>query len=70
MEFVESIQAEGVELERKATGEGTKPKTPLVIEVDNENDKKDMDIGLRTRITNTSAGRSFSSTGCRSIAPR
>jgi type III restriction enzyme len=44
MEFVESIQAEGVELERKAMGEGTKPKTPLVIEIDNENDKKDMDI--------------------------
>ncbi|MCK1281798.1 DEAD/DEAH box helicase family protein [Bradyrhizobium sp. 61] len=43
MEFVESIQAEGVELERKAMGEGTRPKTPLVIEVDNENDKKDID---------------------------
>jgi len=43
MEFVESIQAEGVELERKAMGEGTKPKTPLVIEVENDNDKKDMD---------------------------
>ena len=43
MEFVESIQAEGVELERKAMGEGTKPKTPLVIEVDNENEKKDID---------------------------
>jgi type III restriction enzyme len=43
MEFVESIQAEGVELERKAMGEGTKPKTPLVIEVDKENDKKDID---------------------------
>jgi type III restriction enzyme len=43
MEFVESIQAEGVELERKAMGEGTKPKTPLVIEVDNENTKKDID---------------------------
>jgi type III restriction enzyme len=43
MDFVESIQAEGVELERKAMGEGTKPKTPLVIEVDSENDKKDLD---------------------------
>ncbi len=43
MDFVESIQAEGVELERKAMGEGTKPKTPLVIEVDNENEKKDID---------------------------
>ncbi len=43
MDFVESIQAEGVELERTAMGEGTKPKTPLVIEIDNENDKKDID---------------------------
>lgn len=43
MEFVESIQAEGVELERKAMGEGTKPKTPLVVEVDNENTQKDID---------------------------
>lgn len=43
MEFVESIQAEGVELERKAMGEGTKPKTPMVVEVDNENTQKDID---------------------------
>lgn len=43
MEFVESIQADGVELERKAMGEGTKPKTPLVVEVDNENTKKNID---------------------------
>lgn len=43
MEFVESIQAEGVQLERKPMGEGTKAKTPLVIEIDHENDKKDID---------------------------
>jgi type III restriction enzyme len=43
MDFVESIQAEGVELERKAMGEGTKPKTPLVVEVDNENPGKNID---------------------------
>jgi len=43
MDFVESIQAEGVVLERKPMGEGTQPKTPLVVEVDRENDKKDMD---------------------------
>ncbi len=42
MDFVESIQAEGVELERAAMGEGTKPKTPLVVEIDNENEKKDI----------------------------
>jgi len=43
MDFVESIQAEGVVLERKAMGEGTKPKTPLVVEIDNENEKKDIE---------------------------
>ena len=43
MEFVESIQAEGVVLERKPMGEGTQPKTPLVVEIDNENTKKDME---------------------------
>ena len=43
MQFIESIQAEGVELERKPMGEGTKPKAPLVIEVENDNKKKDID---------------------------
>jgi type III restriction enzyme len=43
MEFVESIQAEGVVLERKPMGEGTQPKTPIVIEVDNDNGGKDID---------------------------
>lgn len=44
MEFVESIRAEGVVLERKAMGEGTGPKTPLVVEVDKENEKKDIAV--------------------------
>ena len=43
MDFVSSIQAEGVILERKPMGEGTQPKTPLVVEIDNENNKKDLD---------------------------
>jgi type III restriction enzyme len=43
MDFVESIQAEGVVLERKPMGEGTAPKTPLVVEVDKENEKKDIE---------------------------
>ena len=42
MNFVESIQAEGVVLERKPMGEGTEAKTPLVVEIDKENDKKDI----------------------------
>ena len=43
MDFVESIQAEGVVLERKPMGEGTQPKTPLVVEIDKQNVKKDID---------------------------
>ena len=43
MDFVESIQAEGVVLERKPMGEGTGPKAPLVVEVDEENSKKDIE---------------------------
>jgi len=43
MEFVDSIQAEGVVLERKPMGEGTQPKTPLVVEIDKENEKKDVE---------------------------
>jgi len=43
MEFVESIQAEGVVLERKPMGEGSGAKTPIVVEVDKENPKKDLE---------------------------
>jgi type III restriction enzyme len=43
MDFVESIQNEGVELERGAMGAGTTGRVPLVIEVDNDNTKKDID---------------------------
>jgi type III restriction enzyme len=44
MDFVESIKAEGIVLEHKPMGEGTQPKTPLVVEIDNENVKKDIDM--------------------------
>ena len=43
MEFVESIKSEGVELERQPMGSDTKPKAPLVIEVDKTNVNKDID---------------------------
>lgn len=43
MDFVESIRNEGVELEKRKMGEGTEPKAPLVVEVDNENAKKDIE---------------------------
>lgn len=42
MEFVESIKAEGVELEKRKMGDDGSPITPLVIEVDNRNTKKDI----------------------------
>ena len=42
MDFVESIQAEGVELEHAAMGAGTQPKTPLVVEVDSEKEVTDI----------------------------
>jgi type III restriction enzyme len=42
MDFVESIQAEGVVLERKPMGEGTQAKTPLMVEVDEDNERKDV----------------------------
>ncbi len=44
MDFVESIQAEGVVLERKPMGVGTSAKAPLVIEIDHEDPKKDIDV--------------------------
>ena len=43
MDFVESIQAEGVILDYKPMGNNTKPIAPIVIEVDKENMKKDID---------------------------
>lgn len=43
MDFVESIKNEGVELEKRQMGEGTAPKSPIVVEVDNENTKKDIE---------------------------
>jgi len=49
MDFVEEIQHEGVLLEYRPMGEGTKGNKPLIIEVDHENTKKDiaaLDIAL------------------------
>jgi type III restriction enzyme len=43
MEFVESIQNEGVELDRKPMGKDTDPNAPIIIEVDRENPRKDLD---------------------------
>ncbi|BAM05300.1 DEAD/DEAH box helicase [Phycisphaera mikurensis] len=43
MEFIEGIQQDGVELERSAMGTGTPPAAPLVVEVDTEDESKDID---------------------------
>lgn len=43
MDFVESIKSEGVELEHRKMGGDSGPKAPLVIEVDRENMKKDIE---------------------------
>ncbi len=43
LDFVESINGEGVILEKKAMGAGSKPIAPMVIEVDKDNPKKDIE---------------------------
>jgi type III restriction enzyme len=43
MDFVESIQAEGVILEKKPMGPDTVANAPIIIEIDNENVKKDIE---------------------------
>ena len=43
MEFVESIQTEGVDLEYRPMGEGAKRKDSLIVEVDVENTEKNLD---------------------------
>jgi type III restriction enzyme len=40
---IRAIKSEGVELEHRKMGEGTGPKAPLVVEIDRENMKKDME---------------------------
>ena len=42
MEFVESIRAEGVDLEKRDMSRSSKAIAPIVIEIDNENPKKDI----------------------------
>ncbi len=43
MEFVESIKAEGVELEKRKMDRNSNPITPIVIEIDSANPKKDVE---------------------------
>ena len=60
LEFVEAIQTEGVELERRAMGEGTPPIVPLIVEVDSNNPKKNIDkLDISIPILNTSINRDY-----------
>ncbi len=43
MDFVESIKGEGVLLEKRLMGTGSKPISPMVIEIDKDNEKKDIE---------------------------
>jgi len=43
MDFVDQIKNEGVELEQGAMGAGSKPKTPIIVEIDKENLQKDIE---------------------------
>jgi type III restriction enzyme len=43
LEFVEGLKTEGVEFQYSPMGKGSKGKTPVIIEVDKENTKKDLD---------------------------
>jgi type III restriction enzyme len=43
IEFVESIKTEGVEFGYRPMGETGKSRNPIIVEIDNDNEKKDMD---------------------------
>ena len=43
LEFVESLQTEGVEFQYSPMGKGSKGKSPVIVEVDKENPNKDLD---------------------------
>ena len=43
LEFVESLKTEGVEFQYSAMGKGTKAKSPVIVEVDKDNENKDLD---------------------------
>lgn len=43
LEFVESLKTEGIEFQYSPMGKGSKSKSPIIVEVDKENPKKDLD---------------------------
>ena len=58
MDFVESIQSEGVELEKRAMGAGTKPVAPMIIEVDNKTAGTSKAIGMPIKFSKSKTEKS------------
>lgn len=46
IEFVESIKSEGVEFGYRPMGETGRSRNPIIVEIDDDNDKKDLDIPI------------------------
>jgi len=60
IEFVESIKVEGVEIEYAPMGSGTPGKNPLIIEVDKENKKKDIEaLDITLPVLKARIGRDY-----------
>lgn len=69
MDFVESIQSEGVELEHAAMGTGTKPKTPIIVEIDNEDINKNLDrLDIEIPILTARTYREYQNLECLDVA--
>lgn len=43
LEFIEEVKSQGVELKKAAMGSGSRPKMPIVVEVDHEDKTKDIE---------------------------
>ncbi|MEK7538742.1 MAG: DEAD/DEAH box helicase family protein [Patescibacteria group bacterium] len=69
MDFVASIKSEGVVLEKRAMGEGTKPIAPMVIEVDKENPKKDIErLDIEVPVMSPRIQREYKNLGVLDVA--
>lgn len=59
MDFVESIQSEGVELEKRPMGPGAKPVAPMIIEVEENGDKDLDDLDIEIPVLTPRAVREY-----------
>lgn len=61
MEFIESIESEGISLNIEEMNENTKAKAPIVIEIDNDNLKKDInELDIEIPVLSPRTMRKFS----------